>query len=283
MKALQEYLNKIPAKAIFAIAFAMVIFLGIVDYYIGYEISFSLFYLMPIALVAWFNQRSFAIMICVFSSLVWIVADIAAGYNYSHPLIPVWNTAIRLGFYLITAYSLSKIKKLMDAEQQSARMDYLTGIANSRAFYELANIEIDRSERFNRPFTIAYIDVDNFKQVNDTLGHSQGDVLLKSIAKTIQDNTRSIDIPSRLGGDEFAVLFPETNETNARAALSKVQLSLLEIVKKNNWPVTFSIGAVTFYESCVLDELIKEVDNLMYSVKKSGKNRIEYKIRKQGH
>jgi diguanylate cyclase (GGDEF)-like protein len=280
MKAPQEYLNKLPSQAIAAIAFALVIFLGVIDYYIGYEISFSLFYLMPIALASWFNKRMFAMIICVFSALVWILADIAAGYNYSHPLIPVWNTAIRLGFYLITAFSLSKIRKLMDAEQQSARMDYLTGIANSRAFYELANTEIDRSARFSHPFTIAYIDIDNFKQVNDTLGHSQGDVLLKSIAKTIQDNTRSIDIASRLGGDEFAVLFPETNETNARAALTKVQKSLAEIVKKNDWPVTFSIGVLTCHETCVLDELIKEADNLMYTVKKSGKNRIEYTIRK---
>jgi diguanylate cyclase (GGDEF)-like protein len=185
---------------------------------------------------------------------------------------------MRLGFFFTAVYSLSEIKQLLEKEQTFARIDFLTGVANSRAFNEIAKIEIDRSVRFGRPFTIAYIDIDNFKQVNDTLGHSQGDNLLQSVAKTIKDNTRSIDIISRLGGDEFAILFPETNEENAKTTINKVQTELLSIVKNSNWPVTFSIGTVTCYKSCNLDELIKEADNLMYSIKESGKNRIEYKI-----
>jgi diguanylate cyclase (GGDEF)-like protein len=99
--------------------------------------------------------------------------------------------------------------------------------------------------------------------VNDTFGHIQGDKLLQSVAKTIQDNTRSIDIVARLGGDEFAVVFPETNEVNATTVTHKVQKALLSIVQNNNWPVTFSIGAVTCYKSCSLDELIKEANDLM--------------------
>ena len=278
MKVLLNYLEKIPKAVILAISLLLVMLLGVIDHLTGYDISFSIFYLLPVVLVSWFDKKSHAVIISILSAEVWLMADIYSGHIYSHPAIPAWNSIMRLGFFLIVAFSLLEIKKLLEKEQTSARTDFLTGVANSRAFYSFAQIEIDRSVRFSRAFTIAYIDIDNFKQVNDTRGHIQGDNLLQSVAKTIKDNIRSIDIVSRLGGDEFAILFSETNEENAKTALNKVQKELLSIVKDNNWPVTFSIGAVTCCKSCDLDELIKEADKLMYTVKESGKNRIEYKI-----
>jgi len=278
MKTLLKYLDKTSKTVILVIGVALVILLGGIDNLTGYEISFSLFYLLPVSLVAWFDKRSHAVMVSILSAAIWLLADLNSGHAYSRLAIPIWNSMMRLGFFFVTAFSLSAIKKLLENEQTFARIDFLTGVANSRAFYEFAKKEIDRSARFSRPITIAYIDIDNFKQVNDTRGHSQGDNLLQSIAKTIKDNTRSIDMVSRFGGDEFAILFPETNEENAKTAINKVQKELLGIVKNNNWPVTFSIGAVTCYKSCSLGELIKEADNLMYTVKASGKNGIEYKI-----
>ena len=278
MKALFNYLDKIPKIVIPVIGVSLVMLLGAIDHLTGYEISFSIFYLLPVAFVSWFDKRSHAVIVCILSAATWLWADITSGHIYAQPAIPVWNSIMRLGFFLMATFSLSAMKELLEKEQTFARNDFLTGVANSRAFNEIAKIEIDRSVRFSRPFTIAYIDIDNFKQVNDTLGHSQGDKLLQSVAKTIIANTRSIDIVSRLGGDEFAILFPESNEENAKTAINKVQKELLSSVTNDKWPVTFSIGVVTCYKSCNLDELIKEADNLMYTVKASGKNGIEYKI-----
>lgn len=278
MNALFKYIDKIPKTGIPVIGLLMIIILGSIDHLTGYEISFSIFYLLPVMFVSWFDKRNHAVIVSFLCAATWLWADVKSGHTYSHFAIPVWNSIVRLGFFLITAFSLSAIKILLEREQTLARIDSLTGIANSRAFNDMAKIEIDRSDRFGRPFTIAYIDIDNFKQVNDTLGHSQGDNLLRSVAATIKDNTRTIDMVSRLGGDEFAIFLPETNEENAKTAITKVQKHLLDNVKNNNWPVTFSIGAVTCYKPCDLDELIKEADNLMYAVKESGKNRVEYKI-----
>jgi diguanylate cyclase (GGDEF)-like protein len=278
MKVLFNHLEKISKTNILGISFALTIVIGVIDLLTSYEISFSIFYILPIALVSWYNKKSHAVMISIFSAAMWLWADIYSGHIYSHFAISVWNSMMRLGFFLIAAFSLLEIKRLLESEQTFARTDFLTNVANSRVFYNTAQTEIDRSVRFSRPFTIVYIDIDNFKQVNDTLGHLQGDNLLQSVAKTIKDNIRSIDIVARLGGDEFAILFTETNELNAKTALNKVQKELLIIVKNNDWPVTFSIGAVTCYESCNLDELIKEVDKLMYTVKESGKNGVAYKI-----
>ncbi|RJQ43133.1 MAG: GGDEF domain-containing protein [Nitrospiraceae bacterium] len=114
--------------------------------------------------------------------------------------------------------------------------------------------------------TVLNIDINNFKQVNDTLGHSTGDFLLQTIAQTIKSNVCSIDIISRLGGDEFALLLSETDSGQAKMAMSKIQQYLMNLAKQNKWPITFSIGVITYYGSCELEKMIKEADNLMFSV-----------------
>lgn len=278
MKALLKYLETIPKTAIPVIAVLMVVLIAGIDHLSGYEISVSLFYLSAVVFVSWFGKRSHAVVICVFGSVMWMLADLAAGHTYSHPAIPVWNAIMILGFFLISTFALSKIKELLLREQTLARIDFLTGVTNSLAFNEVAKMELERSARFNRPLTIAYIDIDNFKEVNDSLGHSQGDYILKFVARVMKENTRVIDVVSRLGGDEFAILLPETNEEGAKTVIEKLRRHLLDASKSNNWHITFSIGVVTCYERRGVDELLKEADKLMYSVKESGKDAIKYKI-----
>lgn len=278
MKIFLDYNNKVP-QFIAVVSGALIVFLlGIIDHLTGFEISFSIFYLLPIMLVAWLSKKRYAAIIALLSASTWLWADLASGHTYSHLAIPIWNSIMRLGLFLIVTFALSTIKRLLAEEQLFARTDFLTEAYNSRAFYELAKNEIDRANRFSRPLAIAYIDIDNFKQVNDTLGHSVGDNLLHIVVMTIKQITRSIDITARLGGDEFVILLPETGKENARIAINKILEGLLNVVKEKNWPITFSIGVVICYTSCTVDELIKEADSLMYVVKDSGKNRIEYKI-----
>ena len=99
------------------------------------------------------------------------------------------------------------------------------------------------------------------------------------MAETIQKNIRSTDIAARFGGDEFVVLLPETGEKSAQVVIEKIQKELLHITKINKWPVTLSVGAVTF-KSVIgsLDKMIKRADNLMYSVKQNGKNMIRQEV-----
>jgi diguanylate cyclase (GGDEF)-like protein len=278
MKVLFEYIYKIPKKTIPVFCILLIILLGLIDVITGYEVSFSIFYLLPVMIVSWYSQKYFAVILSILSALTWLMADLHAGHIYPYFMIPVWNAMMRLGFFLIVSFALLTIRNLLEKEQSFARVDFLTGVMNSRAFSEMAKTEIDRTNRFKRPLTIAYVDIDNFKEINDTFGHNIGDKLLQSMARTIKEIIRTIDIIARLGGDEFAILFPETNEENAKAAISKVQKHLLHVAQKNNWAITFSIGVITCYSSCELDELIKEADDLMYSAKASGKNRVAYKI-----
>jgi diguanylate cyclase (GGDEF)-like protein len=164
----------------------------------------------------------------------------------------------------------------MEREKELASTDFLTSAANGRRFFELLQLEFDRLQRYGRPFTLVYMDLDNFKMVNDQFGHPEGDRALRAIVRFAGENLRKVDVVARLGGDELALLLPEINEESARAVLVKLQKGLIAEMKRNNWPVTFSIGAVTCEGAAPATpaDLVKLSDSLMYSVKRSGKNGI---------
>ena len=189
---------------------------------------------------------------------VWLGADVATGHSYAYPLIPIWNTFIRLAFFVIITLLLSALRRSTEREREFARVDNLTGAVNPRFFYDVAQMEIDRFQRYKHPFTLAYIDLDNFKTVNDQFGHSAGDQVLRKVVSSAKKYLRKIDVIARLGGDEFALLLPETNEESARVALSKVQNGLLEEMRQGKWPITFSIGVLTCSDRATYDRRISE-------------------------
>ena len=268
------------SKAFYIITgIVLVMVLGIIDHFTGYEVSFSIFYLLPIIFVSWFVNKEFGIAISGLSALVWLTADLFSGHAYSGYVIPIWNTIMRLGFFLIINNLLVLVKNLLDVERNISRTDFLTKMANTRKFYEAAENEINAARISKDPITVAYIDVDNFKNINDNMGHSEGDKLLSVIAEIIRNNTREIDVVARIGGDEFAVLMPKINDKQSVAIVDRIRSSLSKIVKENNWAVTISIGVVTFNNpDYKVDRMIKEADDLMYSAKKSGKDTAKYKV-----
>jgi len=160
-----------------------------------------------------------------------------------------------------------------------ARTDFLTGVPNWRAFAERATTELNRARRYGRPLTFAYVDLDDFKAVNDRYGHAAGDTLLSDVARTIGHVLRRTDVIARLGGDEFAVLLPETGPEPAWIVLRKLHNAVRIALAEAGWPVTASIGAVT----CVVppadvDELVRLADQLMYDVKRIGKNQVHHVV-----
>lgn len=257
----------------------LIVLVGVIDVLTGYELAFSLFYLLPISLTTWFVGRRFGVVSSIFSALVWFSADVTTEHHYSQTAILYWNTAIRFGFFLVTTLLLSALKKAYETERELARIDKLTGAVNRGFFSELVQMEIHRSQRFEHPFTLAYLDLDNFKTINDRFGHHIGDQVLRTTVQHAKLQLRNTDVIARLGGDEFAFLLPETDPSEARILISRVHRSLLDEMHRNNWSVTFSMGVLT----CIdmphsTDELIKQADELMYSVKNTGKNSIRYSV-----
>jgi diguanylate cyclase (GGDEF)-like protein len=173
----------------------------------------------------------------------------------------------------------SALRRLADEQRQLARTDALTGVANRRAFYERADLELSRMRRLPEAMTVAYVDVDDFKRINDTMGHEAGDDLLRNVADTFLHRVRTTDLVARLGGDEFALLLPATGSEAALALLSELIQTLGGEMKRQAWPVTFSIGAVTFIRPpASADDLLRRVDQLMYKVKREGKAGVKHEI-----
>jgi diguanylate cyclase (GGDEF)-like protein len=158
----------------------------------------------------------------------------------------------------------AQINLVLQREKELARTDMLTGLANRRAFHETLQMERARAARYTRPITLAYVDLDNFKRINDTLGHATGDDLLACAADSLRRKLRVSDVVGRLGGDEFAVLLPETNAKSAEILLQKLHEILTLAMVSKSWPVTFSIGAAAFLDNPPpADEMIRIADELM--------------------
>jgi len=278
-RQLDEYFSRHSRLAIILIALAGTVALALIDFQTGYELSFSLFYVIPISLVAWYAGLRPAMLISVLSAVAWEEANRLAGQVHSSAAIPVWNGSIRLGFFLFISFLLATLRRQLLREQRMSRNDMLTGISNRRGFQEFAQAEIARARRSGRPLTVVYIDLDNFKSVNDRLGHETGDDLLRVVADNLRNNFRITDTVARLGGDEFVLLLPETGNEVAKSLVAKNRDLLGEEMRRRQWPVGFSVGVLT----CLavpdsVDAMVKLADDLMYSVKTSGKDSVRFAV-----
>jgi diguanylate cyclase (GGDEF)-like protein len=255
--------------------------IGLMDSTTSEEISMGLFYIIPVSLMVWFVSRQFGIAASILCTLIWACTDALTGQPHSNVGFYFWNIAVRLSFLLTVTFLLSALKESLEHERNLSRTDYVTGAVNGRFFYDVTQMEIERLTRYKHPFALLYVDLDDFKNVNDLLGHTMGDMVLRTVVNNLRKQLRITDIVARLGGDEFAVLLPETGPQEAERVASKMQGFLVDVMRDNQWAVTFSIGVVT----CVtapdgVDEIVKIADELMYSVKKNGKNGIKHSVYK---
>ena len=276
---LKDYFKQEPGFASVMAGFLLVGLLGLLDYATGPQLSFEIFFLIPVSLVVWFSGRSAGILISVLSALTWFAAATASNPATLASPVAYWNAVMKLGFLMAVAWILPALKKEWEQEKQSARTDYLTKTANKRSFETQAQVELERAQRYHRPFSIAYVDVDKFKFINDRYGHSTGDTLLRVMAQTIQSKIRSTDLVARVGGDEFALLLPETQSDPAQIVVRRLQKFLPDAAQKNEWPVSFSFGVATYlHPPESVEEMIKKADSLMYAAKNGGGNAVRHEV-----
>ena len=164
-------------------------------------------------------------------------------------------------------------------ETTLARTDALTALYNRRGFAELARRELSRAQRNGSSITLLTFDLDGFKLINDRQGHAAGDRLLLSVAQAIREAIREIDVGARLGGDEFAILLPDNRASPPDRAVERVRDVIVDRLRRDDWLVTLSVGAVTLRDARVdIDELIQQADALMYRVKNAGKDSIHHEV-----
>jgi diguanylate cyclase (GGDEF)-like protein len=251
------------------------LFVGFVDFLSGVEIRTYPLYFLPLSFAAWRLGRSGAFLGVVTATTVWVVSNWAAGLQYSAVHIWVVNTLSQTLAFGTVAALLAWSRNLLDREQELSRTDGLTGLANKRAFHSSVELAIAACKRNGRPLTLAYIDLDNFKCVNDRYGHSRGDALLKDVASILKSTLRVTDSVARVGGDEFVVCLPETSQSQATPLLDRLRAELAVVLPADECAISGSIGAFCWDVPLdSVDAMISAADQTMYEVKKGGKNRV---------
>jgi diguanylate cyclase (GGDEF)-like protein len=279
MKSMLKIFDNRSYKYVWRASVLMVLLLTGLIVIFGNIVFFVPFYAIPITLASWYGSRKTGILLTLFSALTLTTAKIIAVQSSMSVPLDLFDSLSFLLAYLGVAFIVTNFRDLHRIEVNAADTDDLTGISNSRSFYvELAN-ELIRSHRYGHVFSLAYLDIDDFKHVNDSQGHLEGDRLLIEVAKCLKISLRKTDTAARLGGDEFACLFPETNQENANIAFENVSDMLKKHIKEHGWDVTFSAGLVTF-ETIPDDikEALNAADELMYSVKNGEKNNIALRV-----
>jgi len=256
-----------------ALAVALMLLVAAGDDLTGPDVSFTLLYLGPIGFATWFVSMPLGLALSVASALASVLVDVSSRKVPLPTAIAAWNLGVQLGVFLALVGLLGALKIRLEAEQQLARQDPLTRLHNRRSFLELATVELERARRTGRPLTVLYLDLDDFKSVNDLLGHAAGDRLLALVGATLRGETRSIDGVARLGGDEFGLLLVDTDGPAAQALVERLRNALAAKVTEGGFKVGFSMGATTFIAPPrSLDEMLSRADQLMYEAKRSGKN-----------
>jgi len=174
-----------------------------------------------------------------------------------------------MGILISSCGIVMVVRKYIDM----ANTDSLTGIYNKRYLKKILSMEIDRSRRFNIPMSVIFIDLDNFKEINDSMGHSTGDYVMHAVIEKIKDITRTIDSLARYGGDEFILVLPRTSSEGAHILLKRCQEMVSNLELPGGIKIGLSGGIAVFpYDGDDVEKLINIADGRMYENKAIRKN-----------
>jgi diguanylate cyclase (GGDEF)-like protein len=273
--AVIEWLSTLPARLLTFSAVTLVGVIAFADWFTGPELACNVGYLLPVFLAATGGRRA-GLGVAAFAAVIWTAVEMESRtHPYTSAIVPYWNPIARFAVLSLVASLVATLTAKLAQERGLSRTDPLTGLPNIRAFHEAATAEIHRMRRTGGALTAAYLDIDDFKAVNDAHGHAAGDELLVLAARTMTGALRGTDLVARLGGDEFALLLPGASLADAVMRLRTVHSALAAVTTSCQPSVGFSIGAVTFTDPPHSgDHLIAHADRIMYGVKQHGKNTV---------
>lgn len=204
-------------------------------------------------------------LVGVISAIAWSVAEAAVIW----PTYPLNAFAMNIFTRSVTFTVLGRVVTRLWKEREYSRKDTLTNLDNRLEFTERFATEQFRSERSKSPYSLLYIDIDNFKMLNDNHGYHVGDKALKAVSLILRGNSRSVDTVARLGGDEFVLLFPETDEYVCGILANRIKAASEKIFQAEGWSISLSIGhATSTGRAKNAEEILHEADENMYSIKK---------------
>lgn len=264
-------------------AVLLVLLIGWIDYATGPGLALSLFYLVPVTAAAWFGGTRRALAVAVVASFAGLTADLAWRSNVAQS---GWNGFTGMVIFIGIAWVVGKLRddrhSLATAaarEARLARTDRVTALANSRAFLEELQREVDQGQPEQTQLALFFIDLDNFKSVNDKFGHAAGDDALQKVGDAIVATIRPEDVAARLGGDEFGVL---ARDVSPEKAFSIAQ-EILDCIRKvaRDYPGTSLAATVGVAYSSVkpetAEELLHIADAAMYEGKQASKGQVIFR------
>lgn len=259
----------------FLISALLIALVAGLDYATGSQFEVAALYVAAIMYAAWSGGRTCGLAAAALATAAIVVLGLVQGSPYSSFLYFAINVVNKALIAVAVAFVVARARQDHMLATENARTDPLTRLANRRAFEERLTLEARRSAREPAALCCAFVDIDDFKEVNDQLGHDVGDAVLVAVAQAIAARLRGADLAARLGGDEFCVLLPGIGREEALAVTNRIRDELLAAMEKGGWAVTFSIGlAMVDGVGASPAELIAQADRLMYEAKRSGKNRI---------
>lgn len=275
MGGLLDSAQRLPAGAVAAAAFALTLGVGVVDYGTGIEYRVFPLYFLPTSLAAWFLGRAGTVGVALLGAGAWLIFNYLGGLRYSHGSVWVVNFGTQATALAVVGLLIATVRAALERETRLSRTDVLTGLLNARAFCEEAERVLALARRQHAPVTLAFLDLDGFKGVNERAGHQGGDELLCGVAEAVRSSLRVTDVAARMGGDEFVVLLPATGAAGAAVILDRLRGRVAGAIGPERASVTVSIGAVTA-EECPLDvdTLLQQADRAMYAAKAAGKNQV---------
>jgi len=235
---------------------------------------FGILYVLPVLLAAWNDGLAWGIVFAGATSVLRYLVGIDQMPADTPLEARLANELSYLAVVAVAIAGLSQLRRTQAQLELLATHDPLTNVLNARAFSTELAQELGRNRRYGRPLALIYLDLDDFKRVNDAHGHATGDAVLRLVADATRSAVRQADVVGRLGGDEFAVLMPETEGTVAHAAANRLAVGI-RTVFRGTPSVTASIGVVSVTGSeAGTDELLRKADQAMYEAKRSGKDRV---------
>lgn len=271
----RSFWRQLSNPAITLLVVGGIVVVWVVDLYTGVHVRIFPLYFLPLALAAKRLGLRGALLASLLASVAWVMAQYLGGREYPYWVYWPINFVTQGAAFVLVSWLVARLETRLASERLLSRTDALTGLLNSRAFHEHAARALSHTQLSNQAVTLAYLDLDRFKQVNDRFGHEAGDRLLSVIGLLLKSKLGRSGLVARVGGDEFAVLLPGFDKAAATQLLEEARCALLASPEVSAVGVSASIGGVSHQHGLItLNELIRQADAQMYEVKSAGRNAV---------
>ncbi len=264
----------IPEKLAMLVSYLTILFLFPIDFITGPQVSLHVFYIFPLILISLHCSNKLAVIAALVEAIVFQIIALLPFAQLSLTIKMYLALMIIFSNCLIVVISRYARKNTLEAERL-AIIDPLTKLYNRRALEIALEIEIVRQKRYGGFFSLALIDLDGFKMLNDSKGHQSGDTALLLLADLLREHTRESDTISRIGGDEFVILMPNTHSLDCQLLCELLNIRITKAMITAGFNITASIGYTTIEQTpSLFTDVLSDADKAMYKAKFNGKGRV---------